>query len=53
MGKRTLLLFVAAAAVLAILWACGAANAQVLYGSLTGNVADPSGAPIRAPRWKR
>ncbi len=46
MGKRTLFTIRCAAAVLAILWACGAANAQVLYGSLTGNVADPSGAPI-------
>jgi hypothetical protein len=33
---------VAAAAVLA----CGVSNAQVLYGSLTGNVTDPSGAAV-------
>jgi hypothetical protein len=46
MGKRTLFTIRCAAALLAILWACGAANAQVLYGSLTGNVVDPSSAPI-------
>jgi len=34
------------AAALLTLAAAGAANAQVLYGSLTGNVTDPSGAAI-------
>src|SRR5579863_6036203 len=33
-------------AALFLILACGVSNAQVLYGSLTGNVTDPSGAPI-------
>ena len=35
-----------AVALLVLVSACGVANAQVLYGSLTGNVNDPSGAPV-------
>jgi hypothetical protein len=35
-----------AVALLVLVSACGVANAQVLYGSLTGNVTDPSGAPV-------
>ena len=35
-----------AVALLVLVSACGVANAQVLYGSLTGNVADPSSAAV-------
>lgn len=38
------------AVALALLLAPGAANAQVLYGSLIGNVTDPSGAAIAGAR---
>ena len=35
-----------AVALLVLVYACGVANAQVLYGSLTGNVTDPSSAAV-------
>src|ERR1035437_2896474 len=35
-----------AVALLLLVSACGVANAQVLYGSLTGNVVDPSSAAV-------
>ena len=35
-----------AVALLVLVSACGVANAQVLYGSLTGNVTDPSSAAV-------
>jgi hypothetical protein len=45
MTKRTVLI-ICCGMVLAMLCASGTATAQVLYGTLTGNVTDPSGAVI-------
>ncbi|MDP3000775.1 MAG: hypothetical protein Q8N47_25045 [Bryobacterales bacterium] len=50
MTKRTGLIL-CCGAVLAMLCASGTVTAQVLYGTLTGNVTDPSGALI--PRNRR
>jgi hypothetical protein len=46
MTKGSLLIVRLAAVLLAAILACGVANAQVLYGTLTGNVTDPSGAGL-------
>jgi hypothetical protein len=46
MSKGVLFVIRYAVALLVLVSACGVANAQVLYGSLTGNVNDPSGAPV-------
>ena len=45
MTKRTVLV-ICCGTVLAMLCASGTASAQVLYGTLTGNVTDSSGAVI-------
>jgi hypothetical protein len=46
MKLRTLLMFRCAAVLLALACASRIADAQVLYGSLTGNVTDPSSAAV-------
>src|ERR1700692_1396127 len=46
MFRRNLCMIRCSMAVLFLMLACGVGNAQVLYGSLTGNVTDPSGAAI-------
>ena len=42
----------AAIAVVAMALLAVPSSAQVLYGSLTGNVTDASGAAFPEPRWK-
>jgi hypothetical protein len=46
MSKGVLFAIGCAVALLALVSVCGVANAQVLYGSLTGNVTDPSSAAV-------
>jgi len=46
MTTRTLFIVRCAVALLAVIWAGSVCHAQVLYGSLTGNVTDPAGAAV-------
>jgi hypothetical protein len=46
MSRKPLSIMLCQIALLAILLACGIGHAQVLYGSLTGTVTDPSGAAV-------
>jgi hypothetical protein len=46
MTRRCPFVIRCAVALLIVVFACGVSNAQVLYGSLTGNVADPSSAAV-------
>ena len=46
MTTRTLFIVRCVVALLTVIWAGSVCHAQVLYGSLTGNVSDPSGAAV-------
>ncbi|MBV9038754.1 MAG: carboxypeptidase regulatory-like domain-containing protein, partial [Acidobacteriaceae bacterium] len=46
MSRKHLLMVRCPVAALIMLLACSISNAQVLYGSLTGTVSDPSGAAV-------
>ena len=46
MTTRTPFIVRCAVALLAVIWAGSVCHAQVLYGSLTGNVSDPTGAAV-------
>src|ERR1035438_2819312 len=46
MTTRTLFIVRCAVVLLAVIWAGSVCQAQVLYGSLTGNVSDPTGAAV-------
>ena len=53
MKLRTLSILRLATVLAAVACTSHVLDAQVLYGSLTGNVTDPSGPPFPAPRLKR